>query len=204
MPRIFELIISFFAAIILLPFFFVIIVLIKIDSRGSWLYRSKRVGKDGRLFTMYKFRTMSEDANKIGPPITGRDDSRITRIGAVLRKTKLDELPQLINVLKGEMGFVGARPEDPGIVEQCPALFETILKYRPGMTSPASIRYRAEETLIPPDHWETFYCRELLPEKIKIDAEYMQQTDFMKDIGVIVNTFGIGKKYRSQAGKKHV
>lgn len=194
MVRFIEFFISLFSLIILFPLFVIIGLLIKINSKGPVLYKSERAGKQGRVFTMYKFRTMVDKAKNNGPPVTSRNDPRVTWTGRMLRKTKLDELPQLFNVLKGDMGFVGARPEDPDIVKNYNHMFREILQYRPGITSPASIQYKSEESLIPEDNWETVYIQNILPRKIQMDTEYMQQAGFFKDIGVILRTVGIGKK----------
>ena len=195
MVRILEFFISLLSLIFLLPLFIIIGILIKIDSPGPVLYASDRAGKDGKQFKMYKFRTMIHNIKSSGPPITTRGDDRITAMGCFLRKTKLDELPQLINVFLGNMGFVGARPEDLGIVYKHHEIFKEILKYRPGITSPASIYYKFEESLIPEDNWEVVYQEEILPRKIIMDLAYMQNASFMKDIGIILVTIGILKKY---------
>src|SRR5207248_7674499 len=114
-------------------------------------YRGERVGRNGERFRIYKFRTMVADADRQGPGITARDDPRVTRFGRRLRRSKLDELPQLINVVRGEMSLVGPRPEIPEMVDKYPPLFRRLLALRPGMTSPASLKYRNEEWLIGSD-----------------------------------------------------
>ena len=195
MVRTLEFLISLLSLIFFLPLFIIIGILIKIDSQGPVLYASDRAGKYGKQFKMYKFRTMIHNVKNLGPPITIRGDDRITAMGCFLRKTKLDELPQLINVFLGNMGFVGARPEDLGIVYKHHEIFKEILKYRPGITSPASIYYKFEESLIPEDNWEVVYQEEILPRKIIMDLAYMQNASFIKDIGIILVTIGILKKY---------
>ena len=194
MPRIFEFVIALFGTIVLLPFFLFIAVLLKLNSKGPILYRAERAGQNGKAITVFKFRTMIREAEKCGPPITTQNDRRITTIGKFLRRTKLDELPQLLNILKGDMRFVGPRPEDPGIVEKYTMRHKKILKYKPGITSPASIAYRAEEHSIPHDQWEEIYQKEILSNKIAIDLGYLQNANFWSDILVVLETIGIKKR----------
>lgn len=180
--------------IVLSPLFLILAVWIKLDSPGPVWFRGKRSGRNGSVFQMFKFRTMFCDASKTGPPITTCGDARITRSGRFLRRTKLDELPQLLNVLKGEMAFVGPRPEDPEIVRQYTADQKKILKYRPGITSPASLDFRKEEAVIPPAQWQTVYMKQILPKKLKMDEAYMKSAGFWPDIQIIFRTLGIGRK----------
>jgi lipopolysaccharide/colanic/teichoic acid biosynthesis glycosyltransferase len=174
--------------ILLSPVLFVVAVLIKLDSPGPALYLGQRVGKDGRLFRVYKFRTMSAGAHRIGPAITAAGDPRITRVGRFLRRSKLDELPQLLNVVKGEMSLVGPRPEDPRYVtlysaEQC-----EVLRVRPGITSAASLVYRDEATLLSDPDWERRYVHEILPHKLAIELEYLAHRRLASDLGLVVRT----------------
>src|ERR1700674_2194218 len=131
--------------LVLAPLFLVIAVMIKRDSAGPVFYRGERVGLNGTRFRIYKFRTMVEHADRHGPGITTRDDPRVTRFGRRLRRSKLDELPQLINVVRGEMSIVGPRPEIPEMVDEYPPLYRRLLALRPGITSPATLAYRNEE-----------------------------------------------------------
>ncbi|MBN1783232.1 sugar transferase [bacterium] len=188
MNRTIEYIIALFGFLVLCPVFAVLALAVKLDSPGPVFYRSRRAGKGERSFYMLKFRTMREDAHKTGPPVTTRNDARITRVGSLLRKTKLDELPQLINVIRGDMKFVGPRPEDPDIVEAYTEDQKHIFAFRPGITSPASLEYRDEEEHIPPEEWERVYMKEILPKKIRMDMEYMRKAGFRKDLGVIIRT----------------
>jgi len=126
----------------------IIAVLIKLDSPGPVIYSQWRVGKNGRLFKLYKFRTMVKDADRIGGTVTTDDDPRITRIGKILRKFKLDELPQLWNVLKGDMSFVGPRPDVPGYADKLEGDERIVLSVRPGITGPATLKYRNEEEIL--------------------------------------------------------
>ena len=182
------------AGILLLsPLYCVLALLIKLDSKGPVFFRAKRIGKNGHVFDMLKFRSMIPDASIQGPPLTTQYDVRITRIGRILRKFKLDELPQLLNVLKGEMKFVGARPEDPGIVKRYTSDQRKIFDYTPGITSPASLTFRDEERLIPSEDWEQVYMKDILPKKLTMDLEYMKRANFLSDIGVILRTLGVLK-----------
>jgi len=194
MPRILEFVIALLGLMVLLPIITIIAVLIKLNSRGPVLFRAERAGKGGKPITIFKFRSMVKDAIKFGPPITTQEDNRITLVGKFLRKTKLDELPQLINVVKGDMCFVGPRPEDPVIVQKYTNVQRRILSYRPGITSPASIEYRAEENAIPTDQWEEIYFSDILPNKISIDLDYFQNANFWSDLMVILKTLGLTRK----------
>ena len=194
MNRYIEFIIALPGLIVLSPLFLIIAVWIKLDSKGPVFYHGERVGLNGRIFYMLKFRSMMADASVKGPPITTQQDSRVTRAGRFLRKTKLDELPQLINVLKGDMKFVGPRPEDPAIVKKYTPEQKQILNYRPGITSPASVMFRAEEEMIAPDQWESVYMNRILPRKLDTDLAYMKRAGFWSDAGVILKTVGIGKR----------
>lgn len=191
MPRWVEIILSILILFLLSPLFVFIAVLIKLDSSGPVFYLAKRVGYEGHIFKMYKFRTMVNNASKIGPPITTQQDHRITRVGRFLRAMKLDEFPQFLNVLKGEMRLVGPRPEDPHIVEQFTSDQRHIFNYKPGITSPASVQFRTEESLIPPEFWEERYLNDILPRKIACDLKYMQTATFLSDIKVIWKTLSI-------------
>jgi lipopolysaccharide/colanic/teichoic acid biosynthesis glycosyltransferase len=188
MPRIIEWIIAFLGGLVLLPLFGILSLVIILDSRGPVFFRPQRVGKSGKRFRMVKFRTMTADAASQGPPITVRTDRRITRVGAFLRKTKLDELPQLFNILFGDMGFVGPRPEDPSIAEKYPQPLMGIFRFRPGITSPASMAFRAEEEMIPRDRWESVYFGEILPKKVEADVAYMEKKTVWSDFQVIIWT----------------
>ncbi|MFM2302657.1 MAG: UDP-glucose:undecaprenyl-phosphate glucose-phosphate transferase [Cyanobacteriota bacterium] len=188
MKRILDCLVSVLGLLFLLPLLLILSVAIALPDRGSIFYRAKRIGRGGIPFELYKFRTMVVDADRIGPAITTRGDSRVTPIGRFLRRTKLDELPQLLNVLKGDMSLVGPRPEDPRYVtlytpEQC-----HILDYAPGITSAASLFYRDEEQMLTGDDWETVYRTKVMPEKIEIDLEYMVSANILTDLNLIFQT----------------
>lgn len=163
---------------------------IKSHDFGPVFYRSRRVGRKGKLFYIFKFRTMVQDADKMGGGLTMKGDQRVTPVGRVLRKFKLDEFPQLLNVVAGDMSLVGARPEDPRYVEKYTPDQRRILDYRPGITSPASIRYRNEEQLLSGGEAEVLYLKKILPEKLDIDLEYLGRRTIWTDLGVIFQTIG--------------
>ena len=188
MPRFLEIIISLAGLILLSPILILIAVLIPLESKGPIFFRARRVGREEKTFLMWKFRTMVADAETKGPAITTKWDARITALGTILRKTKLDELPQLINVLAGDMGFVGPRPEDPGIVRRYTQTQKKIFRYRPGITSPASIIFRAEEEMISPGKWEEVYLNGILPKKLETDLRYMERATMWSDIKIIFKT----------------
>ena len=186
--RLIDILASFVGFVLLSLIFLMTALLIKFDSPGPVFYRSQRVGKGGKLFILYKFRSMIKDADRCGPGITSAADERITPIGRMLRRTKIDELPQLINVLKGDMSIVGPRPEDPRYVSQYTPEQRQVLSVRPGITSPASLAYRNEERLLTGTDWEKTYITKILPEKIKIDLAYLSKQTFLSDICLIIQT----------------
>jgi lipopolysaccharide/colanic/teichoic acid biosynthesis glycosyltransferase len=188
LKRLFDIAASFFGLLILSPFLIIAGILVKLDSPGPILYRATRVGRYGELFKLLKFRSMVVNADKVGPGVTGADDPRITRMGQFLRRTKLDELPQLINVLRGEMSIVGPRPEDPRYVALYTDEQRQVLNVRPGITSPASVEFRNEENLLTGDDWEMHYIEYILPAKLAVDLEYVRRPSIMRDIGIIFST----------------
>jgi lipopolysaccharide/colanic/teichoic acid biosynthesis glycosyltransferase len=173
---------------VLSPLFLLLGLWIKLDSPGPVFYRATRVGKDGRLFRLFKFRSMVTGADRQGPGITAAGDSRVTRAGRVLRRTKIDELPQLINVLKGEMSLVGPRPEDPRYVALYTPEQRRVLAVRPGITSAASLAYRHEEQMLAGAGWETIYREQVLPAKLAIDLDYLARRTLVSDIRLIGQT----------------
>jgi lipopolysaccharide/colanic/teichoic acid biosynthesis glycosyltransferase len=188
MIRLLDLFASVTGLALLSPLLVLIAIAIKLDSPGSVFFRGQRVGRGGRLFKIYKFRSMVADAAQKGPGITTAGDPRITRVGEVLRRTKLDELPQLINVVRGEMSLVGPRPEDPRYVPLYTPEQRRVLSVRPGMTSPASLRFRHEEELLQGGDWERVYLSEVLPAKLQIELEYLERRSVWTDLRVIVQT----------------
>jgi len=187
--RVLDFVLSLIGLIILLPVFVVIAFFIKKEDGGTVFFRQTRVGQYGRPFRIYKFRTMVENAEKMGAQITTGGDPRVTKVGRFLRKYKLDELPQLINVLKGEMSLVGPRPEVPKYVEIYKDEYEEILQVKPGITDFASLEYIDEEKLLKDgENPEEVYINKVLPEKIKYYKKYINRIGFRTDMGLILKT----------------
>ncbi|HRV96457.1 MAG TPA: sugar transferase, partial [Anaerolineae bacterium] len=186
--RLLDLLVAIPGLILLAPIFGLIAAAIKLTSPGSVFYLATRVGQDGQLFKLYKFRTMVANADRQGPGITTHNDARITPVGRFLRQTKLDELPQLINVVRGEMSLVGPRPEDPRYVELYTPEQRQVLQVRPGLTSLASLYYHYEETLLAGPNWEKQYREQLLPHKLALDLAYLRKRSFWSDLGVMLRT----------------
>jgi lipopolysaccharide/colanic/teichoic acid biosynthesis glycosyltransferase len=189
--RLVDVIAAFFGLALLSPLFVFLIILIKRDTPGPIFFRGKRAGLGGKSFDIYKFRTMYECPESYqGPRVTGSGDSRITPIGQWLRDTKLNELPQLINVLKGEMSLVGPRPEDIDIAATWPPeAREVILSVRPGITSPAAVLYRDEESRLGSGRVMDEYLRNILPDKLRLDQLYVENRSFFSDLDIILWTF---------------
>lgn len=188
--RSFDLFISFLGLIILSPILLAIAVAIKLDSSGPVFYAQERMGRAFKHFKLLKFRTMHKDAEKSGPAVTGKNDQRITPLGGFLRRYKLDELPQLFNVLKGDMSFVGPRPEVKEAVERYSQQYGKLLSVRPGITSISSIKNIDEEKLMatPSSDVMENYLSNILPVKIKEDLEYVDRNNILSDIMIICST----------------
>ena len=185
---IFDKIVAFFALLILFPFFIVITILILIKMpKGSILFIQKRVGKNGKLFSIYKFRSMHTSHS--GSSITISGEKRITQFGTFLRKYKIDELPALWNVLKGDMSLVGPRPDVPGYADKLKGKDRLILRLRPGITGPASLKYSNEEELLTKVQDPQKYNDEVIfPDKMKINLNYLNNWSFWLDIKIIFKT----------------
>jgi len=188
MKRVLDIMCSSLGLLFLLPFILIIAIAIRLDSTGPVYFRGERIGRGGLPFRIFKFRSMVQDALSRGPRITAENDLRLTRVGRVLRELKLDELPQLINVLSGDMSLVGPRPEDPRYVGYFTLEQRKILDFRPGITSPASIAFRHESSLLTGKDWEKNYLERIMPKKLAIDLEYFQRATVWSDIGVIART----------------
>ncbi len=186
--RALDLLISIFGLFLLSPLLLLLALWIKLDSPGPILYRGQRVGKDGRPFHMYKFRTMVLGAERRGPAVTYRDDPRITPAGRFLRQTKLDELPQLLNVLRGEMSLVGPRPEDPTYVALYTPEQRLVLSVKPGITGPTQLEYRDEASLLQGEGVDEEYVTRLMPEKLKLDLEYVRTRSLLLDLKILWRT----------------
>jgi len=187
--RTFDIVAALLGLVCLAPLFIVVAVLIKLDSRGSVFFRQERIGRRFRPFRIYKFRTMVSDAPRLGGPLTYGNDPRVTRVGRVLRDTKIDEFPQLLNVLVGEMSLVGPRPEVRHYVESFRKDYEQILEVRPGITDLASLRFRDEAALLGklPNPEET-YLTSILPQKLTLAKDYVHDSSLFFDLTVILKT----------------
>ncbi|MBQ4265355.1 MAG: sugar transferase [Clostridia bacterium] len=189
LKRAMDIVVSGCALAVLWPVLALIAVAIKIDDPGPVFYRQVRVGKNGKEFRIYKFRTMVVDADKKGLAITVGRDSRITRVGAFLRKTKLDELAQLINVFTGEMSFVGPRPEVSKYVSLYTPYQRQVLLVRPGITDYASIAYRNENDMLEgAEDPERMYIDVIMPDKIELNMKYLHEISPVADVKLILST----------------
>lgn len=189
LKRGFDIFLAGFGIIVLFPVWIIAAIAVKLSSHGPVFFRQERMGLGGRPFFILKFRTMVQDAPKLGGQITIGDDPRITRIGRFLRKTKLDELPQLFNVFKGDMSLVGPRPEVRKYVEMFADDYREILRVRPGVTDLASIKYRDESTVLAQAaDPEKEYVDRVLPEKIQFAREYVRRQSLFLDFAIIFGT----------------
>jgi lipopolysaccharide/colanic/teichoic acid biosynthesis glycosyltransferase len=187
--RLFDLAVAGAGVLVAAPLFLAIAIAIKRDTPGPVFFRQVRVGRHRRRFSMWKFRKMPHDLREQGPMLTARDDRRLTRVGFWLERTKLDELPQLLNVLAGDMSVVGPRPEVPKFVDRAtPELWDQVLSVKPGIFGPNQIVFRNEADLYPADcaDVEDFYLRHILPEKLLVDARYAHQSGWFGDLSLLV------------------
>ena len=197
MKRLFDLFASGCGLIVLSPLFLVVSILIKIDSRGPVFYRQVRVGFHNRDFRIFKFRTMRVGSDKGSLVTIGGRDPRVTRVGYYLRKFKVDELPQLINVFIGDMSLVGPRPEVRHYVDYWTPEQLHVLDVRPGITDPASIKFRNENELMEKaENPEGYYINVIMQEKIRLYLEYVANHSFWRDLGIIFKTFWVVIKER--------
>lgn len=192
MKRLFDVIASGCGLLVLSPLFFIVAILIKLDSRGPVFYRQTRVGRHNKDFRIFKFRTMRVGSDKGSLVTIGGRDPRVTSVGYYLRKFKVDELPQLINVFIGDMSLVGPRPEVRHYVDYWTPEQMHVLNVRPGITDPASIKFRNEnEMMEQADNPEDFYINVIMQEKIKLYLEYVNNHSFLNDIKLIFQTFWV-------------
>ena len=190
--RTFDLVFAIIALLLLSPLFLLGSLLAKLQSKGPVFYKAKRVGKDEAVFEMYKFRTMVVNADTLGGSLTTYRDTRITPIGRFLRWTKLDELPNLINVIKGEMSLIGPRPEAPDYVKYYTEVQKQVLQVKPGMTGPSQLANRdEEEKLKGQQDAEHYYITELMPKKLALDLHYVATQSIASDIGWLLKTFWV-------------
>jgi lipopolysaccharide/colanic/teichoic acid biosynthesis glycosyltransferase len=190
MRRLIDVVIALLILPMLSPLFVLASLAIVVESPGNPFYRGLRIGKGGKPFRMWKFRTMVNNADRIGGAITSPHDSRITRVGWFLRKTKLDELPQFFNLLVGDVTLIGPRPESPGIVEQYTPEQRRVLDVKPGITGPTQVCYTLVEAEVIPENEdpERFYVKRLLNDKLCSDLEYISTRTFFSDCRVVLQT----------------
>ena len=190
MKRLFDVIASSFGLLILFPIITILSIWIKLDSKGPIFYRQIRVGRYNKDFRIFKFRSMKLDADKEGLITVGGKDPRVTKSGYIIRKFKLDEIPQLINVFIGDMSLVGPRPEVRKYVDMYSPEQLHILDVKPGITSISSIRYKNENELLETaENPDQFYINVIMQDKLKIDLEYVYNASFWGDISIILKTF---------------
>jgi len=186
--RVFDIFFALLGLILFGPLMIVITFLIKLDSPGPVFYRGTRVGLNGKKFRIFKFRTMVEDAEKMGGPSTALHDRRLTRIGMFLRKYKLDELPQLINIVIGEMSFVGPRPQVEEYTKMYNEAEKMILSVKPGLTDYASIKFINLDQILSDEEVDEKYLREIEPEKNKLRIQYVKENSFLIDLKIFLMT----------------
>ncbi|MGI6339918.1 MAG: sugar transferase [Bacteroidales bacterium] len=192
LKRIFDIIASFLGLLVLFPFLLIAGLLVKFSSKGPVLFRQERAGRHGKPFTIYKFRTMIVDHG--GSSISVKGEKRITPVGAILRKLKIDELPELWNILIGDMSFVGPRPDMPDYAARLKGEQKDILSVRPGLTSPASIKYAREEEILSKVYDPQKYFDEVIwPDKTRMNLAYVRERSFLGDVNLIIRTI-FGKK----------
>lgn len=197
MKRLFDVIASGCGLLVLSPLFFIVAILIKLDSRGPVFYRQARVGRHNKDFRIFKFRSMRVGSDKGSLVTIGGRDPRVTSVGYYLRKFKVDELPQLINVFIGDMSLVGPRPEVRHYVDYWTPEQLHVLDVRPGITDPASIKFRNENELMEQaENPEDFYINVIMQEKIKLYLEYVENHSFLNDIMIVFKTFWVIVKDR--------
>lgn len=188
--RIFDIVLVSTGLMLLAPLFLLLGLLVKLDSSGPVFYKARRVGRGGVPFRMYKFRTMRVDADQVGPALTFKDDPRITRVGRWLRRFRLDELPQLINVLRGDMSLVGPRPEAPEFVQLSQPIWWQVLTVRPGICGLAQLTFAIDEAAVLNNQAtiDSDYLTQILPIKLNLDLRYVQQQSLLFDLRVLAQT----------------
>ena len=190
--RFFDIVMTILGSIVLFPVILPIALWIKLSSKGPLFYVQKRVGENFKEFDLYKFRSMIIDADKVGPSVTSGDDPRITKVGKIIRRTKIDELPQLLNVIKGDMSLVGPRPEVMKFVEQKREDYKKVLSVKPGITDNAAIEFRDEETIMEQyEEKEKAYIDIVLPQKIELYYTYIDTISFTNDVKLILKTLKV-------------
>ena len=203
--RIFDLVVAILTFIVLFPLFIIISITIKIDSQGPVMFRQVRVTQYGKPFRIFKFRTMVNNADKIGTQVTTMNDTRVTKIGKVLRKLRLDEIPQLFNIILGDMSFVGTRPEVVKYVERYTDEMMATLLLPAGVTSETSIEYKDEEKLLTDaEDVDKSYVGIILPEKMKINLQSIEKFSFFGEIKIMIRTVLAVVDRNDKVGKRVV
>lgn len=205
MKRALDLILSTFGLVLLAPALVVLALMVKLETPGPAFYRGVRAGRFGKPFRIFKFRTMVEDAERLGGASTPEDDPRVTRVGRFLRKYKLDELPQILNVITGEMSLVGPRPQVPWAVELYTQNERAVLDVRPGITDYASVRFRNEgEILRGSANPDKDYFEKIHPEKMQLSLEYIRKQSLWLDCQILAKTLGalVLRPVRAESGQK--
>jgi lipopolysaccharide/colanic/teichoic acid biosynthesis glycosyltransferase len=187
--RLLDVVLASVALLVVSPVFYIIIIFVRLNSSGSVFFKQQRFGKDFKPFQLVKFRSMTVAKDPLQEEFEPGDDTRVTRVGSFLRRTKLDELPELFNVLNGNMSVVGPRPEVEKYVRAYPEDFKEILRIRPGLSDYASIKYRDEEAMLAgqPDP-ERYYCKVILPDKLHLGRRYLEEMSLRIDIRIIIET----------------
>jgi lipopolysaccharide/colanic/teichoic acid biosynthesis glycosyltransferase len=187
--RLLDVVLASVALLVVSPVFYIIIIFVRLNSSGSVFFKQQRFGKDFKPFQLVKFRSMTVAKDPLQEEFEPGDDTRVTRVGSFLRRTKLDELPELFNVLNGDMSIVGPRPEVEKYVRAYPEDFKEILRIRPGLSDYASIKYRDEEAMLAgqPDP-ERYYCEVILPDKLHLGRRYLEEMSLRIDIRIIIET----------------
>jgi lipopolysaccharide/colanic/teichoic acid biosynthesis glycosyltransferase len=186
--RLMDLVLAVAGLVVTAPVMLAISVAVRVRDGSPVIYRARRVGQHGREFALFKFRTMTQTT---GALVTAEGDPRITPLGRRLRRRKLDELPQLFNVLRGEMSIVGPRPEDPSYVALYTEAQRRVLSVKPGITGVASLEYADEESLLRGEDWETTYRQVIMPAKLRLELDYVARRSFRTDAALILRTAGI-------------
>ncbi|HET7421386.1 MAG TPA: sugar transferase [Candidatus Dormibacteraeota bacterium] len=188
MKRAFDVAVAAVGIVVVSPLLLAAAVAVKASSPGPVFYRGVRVGRNGEIFHIYKFRTMRVGADTQGPPLTSAGDPRVTGIGRLLRRTKFDETPQLLNVLRGEMSLVGPRPEHPDFVERYSPEQRQVLTVRPGITGPTALAFLDEEQMLGDGDPVGTYVSSIMPRKLAMDLEYVRTATFAGDVKLLVQT----------------
>ena len=203
LKRTLDIILSLIGIILVIPVFPFIALLIKLDSKGPVFFPVDRVGKDMKPFKMFKFRTMLDAAINVGESLSPQYDPRVTPFGRLLRRTKMNELPQLLNILKGDMTFVGPRPESPDLAELYPENAKEIFSVKPGLVGPNQILGRNEEEMYPPGvDVKKYYIEQILPNKAKVDLAYISAPNLFKDLKYIL--WGVRETLTGALSKSHI